>query len=272
MKASWKAPQNLSRFAFGVSGPHATPFVAREQTQALILAAFHGGITAFDTGPSYGAGEAEKRLGAALKQLPRDKVFVSTKAGVNEQKQRDFSVSAIKASLDRSLDRLGCDYVDALILHGPAALEMTPEFADALIEEKQKGRVRALGVAGRDHSITNAVELGVFDLLMAPFHAGLTPTEKNRLVAAQDAGLGIMAIEVLNGANQGLRWPRSMADLWYSLRAVRYRKLAAPTQRAGEALRFALNSELSDVVMLTTTRLAHLNEALDVLDEVQSNT
>jgi aryl-alcohol dehydrogenase-like predicted oxidoreductase len=272
MKASWKAPPNLSRFAFGVSGPHATSFVAREQTQALILAAFHGGVTAFDTGPSYGAGEAEKRLGAAIKQLPRDKVFISTKAGVNEQKQRDFSVSAIKASLDRSLDRLGCDYVDALILHGPAALEMTPEFAAALMEEKQKGRVRALGIAGRDHNIISAVEFGVFDLLMAPFHAALTPTEKSRLVTAQDAGLGIMAIEVLKGASAGLRWPRSTADLWYSLRAARYGKLAPPTQAARETLRFALNNTLSDVVMLTTTRLAHLNEALDVLDEVQSNT
>ena len=127
MPAHWQAPNNLSRMAFGVAGPLATRLVSSQATQDLILAAFAGGITAFDTGPAYGAGEAERRLGAALTSVPRDSVFISTKAGVLENKTRDFSAKAISASLDRSLDRLGCDYVDALFMHGPGAAELNDD-------------------------------------------------------------------------------------------------------------------------------------------------
>lgn len=272
MHKKWQAPKNLSTMAFGVAGPHATSFVPRQTSHDLILSAFNGGITAFDTGPSYGAGEAEKRLGTALRQLDRDKVFVSTKAGLNENKTRDFSIMGIQESLDRSLKRLDTDYVDALILHGPAISEMTPSFAEALSAEKKKGRVRYLGVAGRTGKIINALEFGIFDILMAPVHNALTAVEKNRLVAAQRAGLGIIAIEILNGASAGLRWPRTAADIWYCARALRQFKFALPQQSACEAIRFARNSALSDVVMISTTRQTHLQEALHMLDETRVNT
>ncbi len=260
-------PPNLGPFAFGISGPHATPFVPQKTTSALIHAAFQGGIATFDTAPSYGGGEAERRLGQALGQIDRDKVFVCTKAGVSEDKTREFSADAIIRSLDRSLERLQCEYVDALFLHGPGASELTDDLVQALCAEKKSGRIRYLGMAGRGQEIDAALALGVFDLLMAPVNAGLSTEEIQRLMAARQAGHGIFGIEVLAGASAGLRWPRSKADLWYNARALYRHKFGNPTGSAQKALFYALNGGLADVVMVSTTRPKHLKDALDVLDE-----
>ncbi|MDQ7018088.1 MAG: aldo/keto reductase [Robiginitomaculum sp.] len=272
MNKAWQGASGLSRIAFGVAGPHATPLVSPRTSHDLILQAFHGGITAFDTGPAYGAGEAERRLGAAIKQVRRDQVFISTKAGVLENKTRDFSPSSITASLDRSLARLGCDYVDALFMHGPGRAELNDDLAAVLQQEKERGRIGLVGMAGRGPEIKAAIDLGIFDLLMAPCHGALSAVEQQRLEGAKAVGIGIIGIEVLTGASAGLRLPRSAADLWYGARAFRQGMFAKPERSAKEALRHTLNAGLADVVMVSTTRSAHLQEALGVLDETDPNT
>ncbi len=268
----FEAPPALSRMAFGVAGPHATPMVAKNDTITLVEAAYEGGITAFDTGPSYGAGAAEARLGEALAPLDRNSVFISTKAGINEAKARDFSVDGIRFSLDRSLKRLGCDYVDTVFLHGPGAADLSDPLLQALEYEKDCGRVRALGVAGRGTEIDAALALGVFDLLMAPVNATIGEAALVRLRNARSVGIGVFGIEVLSGASAGLRWPGSAADLWYSARAIAQRKWNAPSHDPVHALQNAVCGSLADITMISTTRVKHLQEALRVLDEAPQNT
>jgi len=272
MNKTWQGASGLSRIAFGVAGPHATPLISPRTSQNLIMQAFQGGITTFDTGPAYGAGEAERRLGMAIKQMPRDQVFISTKAGILENKTRDFSASSITASLDRSLGRLGCDYVDALFMHGPGGKELNDDLTAVLQQEKERGRIRLVGMAGRGSEIETAIDLGAFDFLMAPCHGALSAVERQRLERAKSQGVGIVGIEVLKGASTGLRLPRSAADLWYGARALRQGMFAKPERSAKEALRHALDTGLADVVMISTTRSAHLQEALGVLDETDPNT
>src|ERR1700743_1698271 len=69
----------VRRLGFGVSGPHGSPLVSAQATEDMIRRAFELGIRLFDTGPSYGNGEAERRLGAALQYLPRYECIISTK-------------------------------------------------------------------------------------------------------------------------------------------------------------------------------------------------
>ncbi|PHS29572.1 MAG: hypothetical protein COA85_00335 [Robiginitomaculum sp.] len=272
MNKAWQGASGLSRIAFGVAGPHATPLVSPRTSHDLILQAFHGGITAFDAGPAYGAGEAERRLGAAIKPVSRDQIFISTKAGVLENKTRDFTPSSITASLDRSLARLRCDYVDVLFMHGPGRAELNDDLAAVLQQEKERGRTRLIGMAGRGSEIDAAIDLGIFDLLMVPCHGGLSVVERQRLERAKGKGIGIVGIEVLKGASAGLRLPRSTADLWYNARALRQGMFVKPRHSAKKALRHTLNADLADVVMVSTTRPAHLQEALEVLDETDPNT
>ena len=67
-------PLEVSEFSFGtwltVAGG-----IAREQAIRCIHAALDHGITLFDTANQYGAGEAERVLGEALRSYPRDQLF-----------------------------------------------------------------------------------------------------------------------------------------------------------------------------------------------------
>jgi aryl-alcohol dehydrogenase-like predicted oxidoreductase len=167
----------VRRLGFGVSGLHGTKMLSPAYTHALIHRAYELGIRLFDTAPSYGAGEAEIRLGEALKRLPRFECIISTKVGVSSSglmnRTRDFSPDGVRRSIDASLKRLEINRLDWLFLHGPAPSELTPELLKMLAEIKVSGQIGALGVAGRGPEIDAALETGLFSVFMAPVHAGL---------------------------------------------------------------------------------------------------
>lgn len=98
-------------------GPHPTDLQRR-----MIYTAFDAGITHFDLANNYGPpyGSAESNVGRILKELPRDELVISTKAGYDmwpgpygEWGSRKY----LLASLDQSLKRLGVDYVDIFYSH-----------------------------------------------------------------------------------------------------------------------------------------------------------
>ncbi|WP_417488418.1 aldo/keto reductase, partial [Maricaulis sp.] len=181
----------FSRLGFGVTGPHAGLGTSRSATTRLIHQAIELGVTLFDTGPAYGRGEAEQRLGTALKQVPRNSAFVATKAGVHAGGHRDFSAGAVEMSLRDSLKRLQRDHVDLLLLHGPAPGELTDKLIRRLQAFTERGMIRHIGVCGRGAELDRAIELGVFDALMAPINDSLTDGERQRLTKARESGLSV---------------------------------------------------------------------------------
>ena len=103
-----------------------------ETAHAVVERAWELGLRYFDTAPRYGAGLAERRLGAALIGRRRDEFVVSTKVGRLLRPGRsewsgapelvdyfDFSHDATLRSLDESLGRLGLDRVDIAFVHDP---------------------------------------------------------------------------------------------------------------------------------------------------------
>lgn len=258
-----------SQLGFGVSGAHGTALVPRGDTLRLVQAAFEGGVRVFDTAPAYGAGEAEKRLGHALRALPRDEVFITTKAGLTStglaRRIRDFSPVAIEASLIASLSRLGLEGVDGLILHGPDPAELTDALFARLDALKSAGAFRHLGVAGRGAELDAALATGRFQLLMAPVHPFIGDDARARLVAARAGGIAVMGIEAAGAGPAPLRLPRTLADLYPLARALRSREAPAPRVAMPGALREPLRDGLADCVVMTTTRAAHLTQNLAVL-------
>jgi len=139
--------------------------VSDEGAQRAIEAAWGAGIRYFDTAPLYGFGLSEQRLGAVLRAKPRDEFVVSTKVGrliradaPPEPGQAwkgtppvnpvfDFSYDATMRSVDESLNRLGLDRVDILLIHDPdqhfeQALTGAYRALDRL---RAQGTVRAIG-------------------------------------------------------------------------------------------------------------------------------
>jgi len=242
----------MSRLGLGVTGPHASGAVAPFATVALVRAALDAGVTLFDTGPMYGDGEGERRLGAALRDVSRDRAFVSTKARTFPMRGDDGLGADIDARLRRSLDaslrRLGVARVDALFLHGPRIADLPAGLA-TLGALKREGLVGAVGVCGRGAEIDAALDVGA-ELVMMP----LDPA---RLAKVAVRSVPVIAIETMRRAR--VRMPTSGADLWYAARAARDALAGAPTP-AGAGVAAALAQPGVVSVVVQTTRMAHLLE------------
>lgn len=253
----------LSRLGFGVSGAHATPLVPARATLRLIQRAFEGGVRVFDTAPAYGTGEAERRLGRALLDLPRDQVFVCTKAGITStsfaRRSRDFSPAGIETSVRASLSRLGVEGVDALFLHGPDPYELTDELFARLAALKSAGAFVRLGVTGLGPELDAAIASGRFDLMMAPVHPFLDDREEARHAAARARGLAVIAIQSAGDAPATRRIPRRPGDLYTLARSLRTATQGRGRVDPAAGVRAALARPDTDTVLVTTTRSAHLD-------------
>jgi len=136
-----------------------------ETAHAVVLRAWELGIRNFDTAPLYGSGLAEQRLGAALRDRPRDAFTVSTKVGrllrpgepasswqgaPPLEAYFDFSYEAALRSLEGSIERLGLDGVDIALVHDP----------DDHYHEALAGAYRALARL-RDEGVVHAIGVGM---------------------------------------------------------------------------------------------------------------
>jgi aryl-alcohol dehydrogenase-like predicted oxidoreductase len=113
----------------------------------LIDRAIDNGINFIDTADIYGGGEAERIVGKAIKGRREDLIVVTKVLGRtgNGPNDEGLSRSHIVSALDRSLERLGTDYVDLYLLHDPdyfTPIEETLRTMDALVRE---GKVRYTG-------------------------------------------------------------------------------------------------------------------------------
>lgn len=260
-----------SRLGFGVSGAHGTPLVSRSQTVRLIVEAAHAGVHVFDTAPAYGDGEAERRLGQAIKTLDRDALTLSTKAGLLgsgfARNDRDFSPEAIERSLTGSLSRLGVEGVDYLFLHGPDPSEWTSALTKRLSAMKAAGGFRKLGVTGRGAELDRVIAEGLASAIMMPVHPFLGNAEWARLKAASDAGLDVFAIETAGDAPQELRLPRQPSDLYGLIKSIRSDASGRGRVSVPEGLSHALAQPGVSHALFTTTKTRHLstNLAADAL-------
>jgi len=135
---------------------------------AAIQAAIDRGVSLIDTAPVYGFGRSEQLVGQALAGR-RDRVVLATKCGLVWDTDRgDFyfkstpqTVTAngeiavrrylgpesIRRELDASLQRLGTDHVDLYQTHWQETTTPIVETMGALLELKQAGKIRAIGVS-----------------------------------------------------------------------------------------------------------------------------
>jgi aryl-alcohol dehydrogenase-like predicted oxidoreductase len=139
-------PLEVSELSFGtwltVAGG-----IGREQAIRCVHAAVDHGITLFDTANQYGAGEAERVLGEALRVYPRDRYQIATKLyfPVGDEPDRGLSAAQIEKQLDRSLQRLGVNTIDLYQCHRfdkDTPLEETLQGLDRAVKA---GKVRAIG-------------------------------------------------------------------------------------------------------------------------------
>jgi aryl-alcohol dehydrogenase-like predicted oxidoreductase len=121
----------------------------RERTRQVVEAALDAGITFFDTAESYGDGESERFLGAALGERRAD-VVVATKFGWAPGDLPGGSPERVRRAIDGSLERLGTDVVDLFYYHRPDGVTPLAETLGAMEELVAAGKVRRLGLSNVD--------------------------------------------------------------------------------------------------------------------------
>jgi L-galactose dehydrogenase len=106
------------------------------------------GMNFIDTSPFYGRGMSEVMLGRALKGIDRSRYLLGTKLGRYSEIHFDFSAKRVDESLHVSMQRMGTDYLDLVLLHDIEFVKLDQiweETIPALVEAKNTGKVRAIG-------------------------------------------------------------------------------------------------------------------------------
>ena len=131
--------------------------VDRAGTRRVVGAALDAGITFFDTAESYGDGNSERFLGAALGDR-RAGVVIATKFGWTPGELPGGAPERVRSSIDGSLARLGTDVVDLLYYHRPDGVTPLAETLGAMQELVDAGKVRRLGLSNVDVAMLEEAE------------------------------------------------------------------------------------------------------------------
>ncbi|WP_214768879.1 MULTISPECIES: aldo/keto reductase [unclassified Exiguobacterium] len=162
--------------------------MTKEERLELIEACLALGITTFDHADIYGDYTNERLFGEALALKPelRDRMEIVTKTGI-KMKGNHFSDQSLSfydttkehiiKQVNRSLQELGVEYVDTLLIHRPDPLMDPNEIAEAFVELKDAGKVRTFGLSNHTPAqqsliqsrlpfmlVTNQLELSVSEL------------------------------------------------------------------------------------------------------------
>jgi predicted aldo/keto reductase-like oxidoreductase len=216
----------------------------QKEADRRVAEAFERGANYFDCAPSYFDGEAELKLGAALRPY-RSKVFLAEKTGKRDAK-------GAREELERTLQRFHTDHVDLYQFHAVSSMEdvdkiLAPDGAAAtFLKAKQEGKALHLGFSAHNAPaalrLMDALEL---DSVLFPVNAnawengGFGP---QILAKAKQKGMARMALKALAWG----MWPKSAKETernpkcWY--------KPIDDREFARQALRFTLNQDITGAV------------------------
>ena len=169
-----KTGMKVSSLSFGASslGGVFHDLKEKEGIQA-VFTAVEAGMNFIDVSPYYGHYKAETVLGKALKALPRDRYYLSTKVGrygKDGVNLWDYSAKRATESVYESMERLNIDFIDLINVHDVEFADLNQvvnETLPALVELREKGVVGHVGITDLqlenlkwviDHSPSGTIE------------------------------------------------------------------------------------------------------------------
>ena len=226
-----------------VKYPSAFDLPSDAEVEKLLEGAWELGVRLFDTAPAYG--RSEERL-ARFVSRHRDEMVLCSKAGEDygsEGSIYSFEGGQLRASLERSLRRLGTDHLDLWLLHSDGRdreLLQESEVLATLLRAKEEGLVRAVGISAKTVEGIQAA-IPELDVVMAPYSLA-QPDLADALRAAHAAGLGTLAIKGLGSGHLAAQGAGS----------------------AEEALRHVFAQSFLNCLVVGTLDLSHLAQAADL--------
>ena len=233
----------------GLGGYHLGVTPDEQESIGLIRAAIDSGINFMDNSWDYHGGACESRMGRALKDGYREKVFLMTK--IDGQTRE-----AAARQIEESFRRLQVDVVDLLQFHeiirvdDPRRIFAPGGAMEAVREAREAGRVRYIGFTGHKDPDIHLEMLGVafshgftFDAVQMPLNvldAHFRSFEKKVLPVLLEHGIGVLGMKPLAGG----------------------RLMETGTVSAVEALHYAMNLPAS-VVITGCESMEVLHQALE---------
>lgn len=156
-----------------------TGWGAIEEAEAVwtVHAALEQGVTFFDTADSYGAGQSERFLQRAFAERSAPEVIICTKFGnrltSDGQPTQDFSPAYLAEAVETSLQRLGRDTLDVLLLHSPPDnFDWTTYDREPFERLVEVGKIRAYGVSSKSvYGARRVLEAGFGSVLEVIYNA-----------------------------------------------------------------------------------------------------
>lgn len=218
-----KTAMEVSALSFGASSLGGVFHSIKEQEAIeAVFMAIECGMNFIDVSPYYGHYKAETVLGKALKQMPRNKYYLSTKVGrygkdgVNTW---DYSAKRAVESVYESMERLNVEHIDLINVHDIefADLEqVVKETVPALVELREKGVVSYVGITDLQLEnlkwVVENVEEGSIDSILNFCHNCLNDDKlTDFLDFFEERGIGVINASPLS---MGLLSQRGIPD-WH---------------------------------------------------------
>ncbi|MBQ8948229.1 MAG: aldo/keto reductase [Prevotella sp.] len=273
-----KTGMRVSNLSFGASSLGGVFHSIREEEGIrAVHTAVDNGINFIDVSPYYGHTKAETVLGKALKEIPRDKYYLSTKVGrygKDGVNLWDYSAKRTVESVYESLERLNVDYIDLINVHDiefqsrmeGGLQKVVDETLPVLVGLKREGLVRHVGITDLQPEnlkwVIEHCDDGVVESVLCFCHYCLNDT----LLADYLGFFEMHGVGVVNASplSMGLLSQRGAPD-WHpaseALKAACAKAAAYCQQQGCEIERLAMQFSTSMNPRIATTLFSSANPA-----------
>jgi aryl-alcohol dehydrogenase-like predicted oxidoreductase len=244
--------------------------ITEAQAETILNAVLDAGINYIDTSIDYGL--SEERIGRYIAHR-RAEYYLASKCGClvgapsaprGQRSTHVFTRDNITAGVEQSLARMKTDHLDIVQFHQSPSRRTLEEHGalEALLELKESGKVRFIGMSGTLPHLMDHIAMGVFDVFQVPYSA-VEREHEEAIAAAARSGAGIVVRggaakgAPTEGKQAGLQWERwqraHLDDLLDSMTAMEF------------ILRFTFSNPDLDTTIVGTINPAHLQANLDIL-------
>jgi aryl-alcohol dehydrogenase-like predicted oxidoreductase len=246
--------------------------ITEAQADTILNKVLDAGINYIDTSIDYGL--SEERIGRYISHR-RAEYYLASKCGClvgappaprGQRGHHVFTRENVVAGVEQSLVRMKTDYLDVVQFHSSPSRQTLEERGalEALLELKEAGKVRFVGMSGTLPHLIDHIAMGVFDVFQIPYSAVEREHEAAIATAAQ-RGAGIV---IRGGAAKGAPTEGKQAGLqWERWRQARLDDLLDGTPAMEFILRFTFTNPDLDTTIVGTINPAHLQANLDVLEQ-----
>lgn len=213
---------NVSVFGLGAGGHSRLgqqAGMSEADSVSLVKRALAMGVNFIDTAEAY---RTEPIVGAALRDVPRSSVVLSTKKSMTRD-ERLISAADLVQGLEDSLKRLNIDYVDVYHLHGVRPQQYdhaVRELVPTMIQLREQGKIRFIGITEAFNSdaghamLARAVQDDCWDVMMVGFNL-LNQSARARVLAeTQRKNIGVLDMFAVRSA---LAQPEKLRQLMSTL-------------------------------------------------------